>query len=135
MRNERDLDYVPIIGPAVDAYEARKDGYGEAWIPKGYGRILVEQTHAAGPQALVPVPVTIIAGQSKKWSRYEAAADTLIGFIVGVTGNIIFLPLVASEMGVGIAAAVTLTLAFMILSYVRKYSVRRYFNWLQFRKA
>lgn len=121
MRNERDLDYVPIIGPAVDAYNGRYDGDGK-WAPHE-------------PVALVPVPVTIIAGQSKKWSRYEAAADTLIGFFVGVAGNIIFLPLVASEMGVGIAAAVTLTLAFMMLSYVRKYSVRRYFNWLQFRKA
>lgn len=140
---ERELDYHPITGPAVDRYNARYDGDGD-WTPKGkiisanpdYDRPPADDK-APWPhptQALVPVPVTIVAGQSKKWSRYEAGAGTVIGFIVGVTGNIIFLPLVASQMGVGITAAVTLTLAFMVLSYVRQYSLRRFFNWLQFRE-
>lgn len=122
---ERELDYHPITGPTVDRYNSRKDGEGADWIPKGYGKIISANPDYDRPAQLL--------GQSKKWSRYEAGAGTLIGFLVGVTGNIIFLPLITTEMGVGITAAITLTLAFMILSYVRQYSLRRFFNWLQFR--
>lgn len=111
---ERELDYQPITGPTVDRYNSRKDGDGQ-WAPRG--------------------PVTLPVGQTKKWSHIEAGVGTIISFTVGVGGNVIFLPLITTNMGVGITAAVTLTLAFMVLSYVRQYSLRRYFNWLQFRRS
>lgn len=73
-------------------------------------------------------------GQSRSWSHIEAGTGTIISFIIGVIGNIIFLPIITTKFGVGVSAAIVLTLAFMMLSYIRQYSLRRCFNWLQFRR-
>lgn len=129
---ERDLDYHPITGPAVDRYNSRKDGDMQWVMEENLRKRLNGPITSANPDYDRPIAAP---GQSKKWSRIEAGAGTLIGFIIGVMGNILLLPLVTIELGVGITAAVTLTLAFMVLSYVRQYSLRRFFNWLQFRRV
>jgi len=66
--------------------------------------------------------------QTKIQSHMEAAADTSISFVVGVIGNYLIFPLLGFP--VHITDAVMLTSVFMAVSYIRRYFVRRFFNWM-----
>lgn len=64
--------------------------------------------------------------QTRRQSAIETFWDTLISLGLGIGGNMILLPLTRHLDTV--VQAVILTVVFIILSYCRKYSTRRYFN-------
>lgn len=76
-----------------------------------------------------------MTGQSKRHSRIEAGVGTIISFLIGVGVNLVVLPPVIATFGLGLEAAVVLTLSFMGLSYIRQYYLRRFFNWYQLRTS
>lgn len=65
--------------------------------------------------------------QSKKHSRYEALANMVVGVVI----NWLYLALIMSYL-IGLVgnihSATITTIAFMILSTVRSYIIRRVFN-------
>ncbi|HEY0853041.1 MAG TPA: hypothetical protein VGD96_24225 [Bradyrhizobium sp.] len=64
--------------------------------------------------------------QSKRGSLIEAAANTAIGYLVAVAANVVVLPMfgmhpsVSQSFGIGAA--------FTVISLVRSYALRRFFN-------
>ncbi len=64
--------------------------------------------------------------QTKKQSLIESIVNVLIGFIISITATFIIFPLV------GIHSTplqnVTSTIGFTIVSLIRQYIIRRYFN-------
>lgn len=67
--------------------------------------------------------------QKKKHSLLEACLSTAIGFCVAYVANIVIVPLV---LGIRLdhTTNVVLTSFFTLVSVVRGYAVRRFFNWL-----
>lgn len=69
--------------------------------------------------------------QSKMASFIEAWANILIGYTVSFIANLIVLPLFGYKVTVG--DAFWMSVVFTVLSLVRSYYVRRWFNWLHVR--
>jgi hypothetical protein len=67
--------------------------------------------------------------QTRKRSALEALTQIIVGYLVSVCGNILFLPMfglnpsVADSLGIG--------LVFSTISLVRSYMLRRVFNMLE----
>lgn len=66
--------------------------------------------------------------QTRFMSVVETAAGTLFGLITGWLTNIIVLPWFGFNVNHG--QAVAITIIFTLVSIVRSYGVRRFFNWL-----
>ena len=64
--------------------------------------------------------------QSKLESLYEAVINTFIGFVIAFISQLIFFPIVGIEATLG--QNVLLTILFTLVSIVRTYIIRRYFN-------
>lgn len=70
--------------------------------------------------------------QSKKQSLIESIANVIIGYIVAVISNAAILPL----FGVNLAFSDSMLIAvwFTVISVIRGYAVRRWFNKKGFKK-
>lgn len=68
-----------------------------------------------------------VTPQKKKHSFAEAALGTFIGFFVALVIGYIVYPRLDMRSHTGIVAA---TAVFTVMSVIRSYYVRRFFNWL-----
>lgn len=64
--------------------------------------------------------------QSKKNSLLEAAAGTLIGFVVAMITNAVVFPFF--DIHTSVSTDFKITLIFTVISLIRSYLVRRAFN-------
>ncbi len=69
--------------------------------------------------------------QSRRMSMIETVAGVAIGFVVSVLAALVVYPLFGH--GFTLSQNVGITVIFTVLSVVRGYLVRRFFNWLQWR--
>ncbi|PIB28897.1 hypothetical protein BFP77_08245 [Maribacter sp. 4U21] len=65
-------------------------------------------------------------GQSKRQSFFESLSNTAIGFIVSFASTFLIFPLVGFESSGG--KNLLITLYFTVVSILRGYVLRRYFN-------
>lgn len=65
--------------------------------------------------------------QSKKASFQESITNVVVGFVIGYATNAIMLPLLGMHPSFG--DSVILTIVFAIISVIRSYGIRRYYNW------
>lgn len=65
--------------------------------------------------------------QTRIMSLIEAATNTVIGFVVNFTANLLILPIIFG-IRVTIAENMVLGLIFTVISVVRGYLLRRFFN-------
>jgi|688.fasta_scaffold52041_7 hypothetical protein len=72
-------------------------------------------------------------GQSKKQSIIESIVQTLIGLLTSIAIQLIIYPLM--NIPVTFSQNVIITIVFFLVSIVRGYLVRRYFNKLKKQKA
>lgn len=72
--------------------------------------------------------------QSKLQSLNEASLNVAIGFAVAVLSQVVVFPLVGIH-GVSLMTNVHIACYFTVISIVRSYAVRRWFNALQRRQA
>jgi hypothetical protein len=68
--------------------------------------------------------------QSKKSSALEAVANTVVGWGINYSANLIVLPLFGIPISAG--KAFWIGVVFTAISLVRSYVLRRYFNGLKF---
>jgi hypothetical protein len=71
--------------------------------------------------------------QTKKGSVYEAIANTAIGWTVNFTANLIVLPWFGFAVTAGQAFGIGCV--FTVISLVRSYVIRRWFNGLKYWEA
>ena len=64
--------------------------------------------------------------QSKLESLYEASINTFLGFVIAFISQLVFFPIVGIE--VTLDQNFTLTVLFTLVSIIRTYAVRRFFN-------
>lgn len=64
--------------------------------------------------------------QTKKQSLAEACVNVVIGYIIAVGGQLILFPLFGVKSSIG--QNLWIGLGFTIISLVRSYLIRRYFN-------
>lgn len=64
--------------------------------------------------------------QSRLHSFIEAWANVLVGFLVGLISNIVVLPLFGYK--VTLTDAFGMSVVFTVISIVRSYMIRRWFN-------
>lgn len=64
--------------------------------------------------------------QTRKQSLIEAISNTFIGLIVSATANYLVLPLFYE--GVNVKNCVAVSIIFTVISIIRNYIVRRWFN-------
>lgn len=64
--------------------------------------------------------------QSRLHSFIEAWANVLVGFLVGLISNIVVLPLFGYK--VTLTDAFGMSVVFTVISIVRSYTIRRWFN-------
>lgn len=67
--------------------------------------------------------------QSKKYSRYESLANTIAGLVLSFIVQLIIYP--ALNIKVTIFENVLITFVFLVVSYIRSYTIRRIFNSLR----
>jgi hypothetical protein len=72
-------------------------------------------------------------GQSKRQSIIESIVQTLIGLLTSIAIQLIIYPLM--NIPVTFSQNVIITIVFFLVSIVRGYLVRRYFNKLKKQKA
>ena len=68
----------------------------------------------------------IIAMQSKLESLTEAVINTFIGFVIAFISQLIIFPIVGIDVTLG--QNFILTVLFTLVSIIRNYVIRRYFN-------
>jgi multisubunit Na+/H+ antiporter MnhF subunit len=64
--------------------------------------------------------------QSRRMSAIESLTDTLVGLLVSVCVTYFILPLWG--LNPSLMEATEITLVYVVLSFVRKYIIRRFFN-------
>jgi hypothetical protein len=64
--------------------------------------------------------------QTKKHSFYEAFFNTAVGFLISLASTFLIFPLVGFESSAG--KNIIVTLFFTIVSILRGYIIRRFFN-------
>lgn len=69
-------------------------------------------------------------GQSKLASLAEAFINILIGAIIALLSQLLVFPLYGIE--VNLNTNLQITAWFTLISVIRSYSLRRFFNWLHF---
>lgn len=70
--------------------------------------------------------------QSKKMSLLESVASTAIGYTIATAANYYILPLFGYK--VTLADASWIGVIFTLISLVRGYLVRRFFNWIHLKQ-
>ena len=70
-----------------------------------------------------------MAKQSKKLSAIESIANTLIGLVVSYIVQLLVFPLYDIE--ISHSTNIQITLIFFVISFVRSYLLRRFFNKLK----
>jgi len=66
--------------------------------------------------------------QSKKWSVIETAINILIGYTIATLSQTVIFPVF--DIHVTVTEHIYLGLFFTIVSVIRSYSLRRFFNWI-----
>jgi hypothetical protein len=69
-------------------------------------------------------------GQSKLHSFYESLTNVLIGYVIAIGSQMLILPLY--DIHVTFSQNLTMGLLFTIISFVRNYILRRWFNNITF---
>lgn len=64
--------------------------------------------------------------QTKKHSRLESLTNATIGLIVSYLAQLVIFPLLGLQVSQG--QNVKITLLFFVISYIRNYALRRFFN-------
>lgn len=64
--------------------------------------------------------------QSKKYSRYESLTNTIAGLVLSFLVQLIIYP--ALNIKVTIFENIFITFVFLLVSYIRSYTIRRIFN-------
>ena len=64
--------------------------------------------------------------QSKLDSLIEASINTFLGFVIAFISQLVFFPIVGIEVTLG--QNFILTVLFTLVSIIRNYVIRRYFN-------
>ena len=72
-----------------------------------------------------------MSGQSRKMSALESASSTAIGFVVAFFAQLFIMDVFGIHAD--LFRDLLITVFFTVLSLVRGYCVRRFFNWLQVR--
>ena len=67
--------------------------------------------------------------QSKKYSRYESLTNTIAGLVLSFLVQIIIYP--ALDIPVTLSQNIFITFVFLLVSYIRSYTIRRIFNSLR----
>lgn len=70
----------------------------------------------------------LLRGQSKRGSLAEALVNVLVGFGVATGANLLVLPWFGLKLSVSDAVGIGAVLT--VVSIVRSYALRRFFNWL-----
>ena len=65
--------------------------------------------------------------QTKKQSALEAIMNILFGYSVNFTANMFILPMFGFDISIGQNMA--LGVLYTLISFVRSYIIRRYYNW------
>ncbi len=68
--------------------------------------------------------------QSKTMSVIEMTTGKILGYVLGVTTQVLILPLYF-DVRLPVVQNMQLGLVFMLVASVKSYGVRRFFNWLQ----
>jgi hypothetical protein len=66
--------------------------------------------------------------QTKTWSFLEALFNILVGYGVAVFAQTIIFPIFGID--IPLKSHLTMGLFFTIISIIRSYSLRRFFNWI-----
>lgn len=66
--------------------------------------------------------------QSRRQSLFEAMANIVVGVVVSFAAQLTVFP--ALGMDVRLDQNVAITVAFTVVSLVRAYALRRFFNWV-----
>ncbi len=67
-------------------------------------------------------------GQTAKWSALETVSSTLLGFGIAMLSQMLIFPLYGIQASLNVNFQITCW--FTIVSLLRGYFVRRFFNWL-----
>lgn len=67
-------------------------------------------------------------GQSRKMSLTETLLNVMIGYIIAVTAQILVFPFFGVH--IPLHDNLTIGLVFTVISIVRSYCLRRFFNWI-----
>lgn len=70
--------------------------------------------------------------QTKKESLLEILISVTIGWLIGFISNMVILPLFGYPISV--ADSIYISILFTLISIIRGYIVRRYFNWKEYKK-
>ena len=70
--------------------------------------------------------------QTKKESLLEILISVAIGWLIGFISNMVILPLFGYPISV--ADSIYISILFTLISIIRGYIVRRYFNWTEYKK-
>ena len=70
--------------------------------------------------------------QTKKESLLEILISVTIGWLIGFISNMVILPLFGYPISV--ADSIYISILFTLISIIRGYIVRRYFNWQEYKK-
>lgn len=65
-------------------------------------------------------------GQSRKLSLIESACNILVGLVASFVIQLVLYPMMNIE--VSVSQNITITLVFFVVSFVRGYLIRRFFN-------
>jgi uncharacterized membrane protein YcaP (DUF421 family) len=71
-------------------------------------------------------------GQSRKMSLAESILNIIIGFVVAISAQYAIFPLF--DIHIPMHDHLLIGVAFTIVSLVRSYYLRRFFNWIYIRK-
>jgi divalent metal cation (Fe/Co/Zn/Cd) transporter len=71
-------------------------------------------------------------GQSKKHSFYESIMNVAIGYFISMAAQLIIFPLY--DIHISLSSNLTIGLWFTVVSIVRSYFLRRYFNKVTIKK-
>jgi hypothetical protein len=66
--------------------------------------------------------------QSRRMSLLEATINVIVGFWVAVATQVLIFPLFG--INVSFASNVVMAVPFTVISIIRGYALRRFFNWL-----
>lgn len=68
-------------------------------------------------------------GQSRRWSLIEAWINVIVGFGINYIANLLILPIFFG-ISISLLDNFYIGLIFTVVSVVRSYGLRRFFNWV-----
>lgn len=71
--------------------------------------------------------------QSKMMSTLEALANIIVGQIYAIVAYMVLLPLFGYEAT--LSKSIGLTTCFCILGFIRSYVLRRFFDWINYKRV